>query len=340
MRRARAALVPAVVILAVLILISVVGLWSGIHNLAPRTSVGDLLGIANQGPDSVAWKVQHDQPITLLLLARGGAGNDNPNVTDTIMLMSLRPKSRRAVMVSLPREAWVAIPALTTGDVSGKLYSAYALGIHQDNTSLRPEWRSPTGAGDLAAATVARLAGTKVDYWMVIDTDGFRSVIDTMGGVRVNIPVPLDDPSFPLGDTGRVTHLTIPSGAQVLNGDRALGYARSRLSTSESDRSRRQQLILGATLSGLHNMATSPRLIPLIGALQGHLLTNVGFSDARRLAALVAGLDSASIRPVVIDESNYMYRQPVPGGDEILLPRSGDYNALRDYLVTALRIDG
>ena len=327
---------PAMVTIALLILISGVGLWTGIQNIAPRTSLSDLLGVSDRGTGSVAWKVEHHQPITLLLLARGGSGNDNPNVTDTIMLMSLRPGSRHAVVVSLPRAAWVPIPALQTGDVSGKLYSAYALGVHQDNTSLRADWRSPTGAGDLAAATVARLAGTKVDYWMVIDIEGFRSIIDAMGGVKVNIPVALDDPGFPIDDTERVTHVHIPAGEQVMNGERALEYVRSRLSTSEADRARRQELILTATLSGLHGVATSPRIIPLIGALQGHLLTNVGLSDGRRLAALVAEMDSASTQRVIVDQSNFMYIQSVPGGDEILLPRSGDYTALRKYLAATL----
>ena len=99
---------------------------------------------------------------------------------------------------------------------------------------------------------------------------------------------------------------------------------------------RRQELILTATLSGLHGVATSPRIIPLIGALQGHLLTNVGLSDGRRLAALVAEMDSASTQRVIVDQSNFMYIQSVPGGDEILLPRSGDYTALRQYLAATL----
>jgi polyisoprenyl-teichoic acid--peptidoglycan teichoic acid transferase len=340
MRRLQSVLVPAIAGLALLILISGIGLWTGIHNLAPRTSLSDLLGMSHRGSESVAWKIQHDQPITLLILARGGAGNDNPNFTDTIMLMSLHPGSRHAVVISLPRAALVTIPALSTGDVSGKLYSAYALGVHQDNPSLRHDWQSPTGAGDLAAATVAGLAGTKVDYWMVIDVEGFRSIIDAMGGVRVKVPAELDDPNFPVDDTTRVTHVKIPAGDQLLSGERALEYARSRLSSSESDRSRRQQLILTATLAGLPRLASSPRLIPLIGALQGHLLTNIGFSDARRLGTLVGSLSGTNIRHVVIDESNFMYVEPVPGGDEILLPRGGDYTALREYLATALRFDG
>ncbi len=332
MRRVRAALWPSILILAVLLTIAAVALWTGIHNLAPNTSLGDLVGISDRRAGSVVWKLQHDQPINLLLLARGGTGAENPNVTDTIVVVSLRPRSRGAVVVSLPRFAWVAIPALKTSDVSGKLYSAYALGVQQDNASLRADWRSPTGAGDLAAATVSRLTGMPIDYWMVMDIQGFQRVVDAIGGVRINIPVVLDDPAYPLDESGRVTHIHIAAGDQVLDGEQAVEYARSRLSTSEADRSLRQQQVLLATVSRLRALSTSPRLIPLIGALQDHLLTNLGVADARQLAGVVAAVNGSGTRRVIIDESNFMYRQSVPGGDEILLPRSGDYSALRTYL--------
>jgi LCP family protein required for cell wall assembly len=334
MRQVRRVIVPSLVILALLASLAAIGIWTGIHNLAPRASLRDLLGLAGQGNGSVAWKVAHHQPINLLLLARGGAGNDNPNFTDTIVVVSLRGPS--AVVVSLPRFAWVTIPALTTGDVSGKLYSAYALGVRVDSPSLRRDWRSPTGAGDLAAATVSRLSGLPIDYWAVIDGDGFRRVIDGIGGVRVNVAVALDDPRYPVDEMGHTTHVHIAAGDQLLDGDHALEYARSRLTTSESDRSRRQQSVLLATLARLSSLATVPRLLPLIGALQGRLLTNLGVSDARQLAQLAGHLDGSHVRRVTVDESNFMVAQPEPGGDEILLPRSGSYTALRQYLAAAV----
>jgi LCP family protein required for cell wall assembly len=335
MRQIRRTIVPSLLILALLAGLAAIGMWTGIHNLAPRASLRDVLGVAEQGSDSVAWKVAHHQPINVLLLARGGAGNDNPNFTDTIMVVSLR--GRGAVVVSLPRFAWVTIPALTTGDVSGKLYSAYALAVRVDSASLRRDWRSPTGAGDLAAATVSALLGLRIDYWAVIEIDGFRHVIDAIGGVRLNVAVALDDPSYPVDDTGHTTHVHIAARDQVLDGDHALEYARSRLTTSESDRSRRQQSVLIATLARLNSLAILPRLLPLIGALQGRLLTNLGVSDARQLARLAGHLDGAHVRLVTVDESNFMVAQPEPGGDEILLPRSGSYTALRHYLADAIR---
>jgi LCP family protein required for cell wall assembly len=337
MRRVRAALVPAIVITAALLLLVVLGLWTGIHNLAPRTSLSDILGISVRGPGSVAWKLQHDQPINLLLLARGGAGNDNPNVTDTIMVVSLQPRSRRALVVSLPRVAWVAIPAPPNGDVSGKLYSAYALAVHQDNAALGRDWQSPTGAGDLAAATVSRMTGLPIDYWVVIDIEGFRSIIDAVGGVRITVPVALDDPSYPVDDTGRVMRVRIAAGDQILDGSHALQYARSRLSTSEADRSQRQQQVLVATLARLHALSSSPRVVLLIGDLQGRLLTNLRLSDARQLAALAGGVDDGHIRRVIVDQSNFMVLQTLPRGDEILLPRDGDYAALRRYLAATVQ---
>jgi LCP family protein required for cell wall assembly len=334
MRRVRRAIVPSLVILVLLTGLAAIGMWTGIHNLAPRTSLRDVFGIAEQGNGSVAWKVAHHQPINLLLLARGGAGNDNPNYTDTIVVVSLR--SRGALVVSLPRFAWVTIPALTNGDVSGKLYSAYALGVRVDSPSLRRDWRSQTGAGDLAAATVSRLSGLPIDYWAVIDGDGFRRVVDGMGGVRVNVAVALDDPHYPVDEAGHTTHVHIAAGDQVLDGDHALEYARSRMTTSESDRSGRQQSVLLATLARLNSLASIPGLLPLVGALQGHLLTNLAVSDARQLARLAAQLDG-HVRRVTVDESNFMVVQPEPGGDEILLPRNGSYTALQQYLADAVR---
>lgn len=340
MRRLRAALIPSIVILAGLGVIALVGLWTGIHNLAPRTGLLDLFGVADPGTDSVAWKVQHGRPVNLLLLARGGAGGDNLNFTDTIMLVSLPPRSRRAVVISLPRFAWVPIPALSSGDVSGKLYSAYALGVQQDNPSLRSGWRSATGAGDLAAATVSRLTGLPVDSWVVIDTDGFRRVVDAMGGVKVRVTDALDDPRYPVDEAGGVRHVHIAAGDQRLDGEHALEYARSRLSTSEADRSRRQQQVLLATLSRLDTLSAGPALIPLVGGLQGRLLTNLRVSDARQLGRLLARLDTGNVRRVIIDESNVMVAQPEPGGDQILLPRGGDYRALREYLASSVRETG
>jgi polyisoprenyl-teichoic acid--peptidoglycan teichoic acid transferase len=331
----------AVIVVAVLVVLAlaVVGLWSGLRNIAPRTSLTDLVALVDPSAasnGSLAWKMQHSQRINVLLMARGGAGNDNPSVTDTLVVLSVQPGSRQALLISLPRFAWVRIPALRNGDISGKLYTAYALGIHQDNPSLRPEWRTATGAGDLAAATVAQLTGLTIDGWVAIDIEGFRNIVDALGGIEVAVPAVLDDAAYPVDVTERTMHVHIGAGHQLMDGAQALVYARSRLSTSESDRSKRQQLILLAIAERMRSGSLGPRLVPLLGALQGRLLTNLQPSDARKLAQLVEELRGSGVYRITIDTSNLVYSQPEPGGDEVLQPRDGTFATLRRYLQRAL----
>ena len=164
--------------------------------MAPQTDVADLTALARPPlpvSGSLAWKIEHNQRINILLLARGGAGHDNPNFTDTILVLSIRPAHGRAALVSMPRFMWVDIPALVNGGVSGKLYSAFALGGERDNVSLRSRWRTATGSGDLAAATVAGVIAEPIDGWVAVGIAAFRALIDALGGIQVTVPVTLDD---------------------------------------------------------------------------------------------------------------------------------------------------
>src|SRR5205823_12624594 len=124
MVRLRQTLTVLLVAVIALVIIGAVGLWTGVHNIAPRTSLSDLVGLIHPGQDSLTSKIEHDQRINVLLMARGGAGSDNPNFTDTMLILCIRPRSRQATLVSLPRFLIAPIPALSGGAVPGRLYTA------------------------------------------------------------------------------------------------------------------------------------------------------------------------------------------------------------------------
>jgi len=98
----------------------------------PRAQPQDLITLVHaqsDEPGSLGWKIKHDQRLNILLVGFGGPGHDGPYLTDSIMLLSIRPGSREAMMISLPRDLWVTIPALPrSGYLFGKLNSAYAIG--------------------------------------------------------------------------------------------------------------------------------------------------------------------------------------------------------------------
>ena len=166
--------------------------------------------------------------ITVLLLgldARSGEGLMARS--DAIVVARIDPDLQRVALLSLPRDLWVSIP----GVGEGKINSAYFIGE-----------QTQEGAA-LARDTVSQAIGVKIDHVAVIDFTGFRSLIDALGGVPVDVPKELYDPQFPTDDYGYTVAHFMP-GTEVMNGDRALMFSRIRHPDSDFERMRRQQLVL------------------------------------------------------------------------------------------------
>jgi LCP family protein required for cell wall assembly len=254
------------------------------------------------------------------------------------MLLSIRPGMREAMMISVPRDLWVKIPALPrNGYMWGKLNSAYAIGMdHNDYPNVRSEWKTDTGGGDLAAATVSQVTGQPIDYWVGVDFKAFRDVVNALGGVRVDVPAALDDPYFPLGESTGMTHIHFDAGWQKFDGERALEYTRSRETTSDFDRSRRQQLVMLAVRERVFSLNAVPRMLSLLGALQNNVRTNLRPGDMQQLADLAGRIKDPDIRRVAIDTSNFLRSGTGNNGQYILQPLDPTYGALQRYLATAL----
>src|SRR5947207_1075004 len=291
--------------------LAVFRVWSAIHAIAPRAQPADLITLVHaqsDEPGSLGWKIKHDQRINILLLGYGGPGHDGAYLTDSIMVLSIRPGTHEATMVSLPRDLWVKIPALPNNRVMmGKLNSAYAIGTDRRNyPNVRSDWKTATGGGDLAAATVSQVIGQRIDYWVGVDFRAFRDVVDALGGVQLNVPTALDDRRYPRGESTGMMHVHFDSGWQQFDGERALEYARSRESTSDFDRSRRQQLIMLAVRQRVFSLNAIPRLLSLLGALQDNVRTNLRPAQMRQLAGLAGQFKDEDIRRVAIDTSNFL----------------------------------
>jgi LCP family protein required for cell wall assembly len=321
--------------------LAVFRVWSAIHAISPRAQPQDLIALVqakSDEPGSVGWKIKHDERINILFLGYGGPGHDGPYLTDSIMLLSIRPGTREVIMVSVPRDLWVKIPALPgNGYMMGKLNSAYAIGTdHNSYPNVRSEWKTNTGGGDLAAATVSQMTGQPIDYWVGVDFKAFRDVVNALGGVRVNVPTALDDPYFPAGESTGMMRVHFDSGWQQFDGERALEYARSRETTSDFDRSRRQQLVMLAVRQRVFSLNAIPRMLSLLGALQDNVRTNLRPGDMQQLADLAGKIKDQDIRRVAIDTSNLLRSGTSSNGQYILEPLDPTYGALHRYLAMAL----
>src|SRR5437660_5034584 len=320
--------------------LAVFRVWSAIHAIAPRAQPADLITLVHaqsDEPGSLGWKIKHDQRIHGRRVGYGGPGRDGPYLTHSIMVLPVRPGTRDAIMISLPRDLWVKIPALPNNRfMMGKLNSAYAIGTDRRNyPNVRSDWKTATGGGDLAAATVSQVIGQRIDYWVGVDFKAFRDVVDALGGVQLNVPTALDDRRYPRGESTGMMHVHFDSGWQQFDGERALEYARSRESTSDFDRSRRQQLIMLAVRQRVLSLNAVPRLLSLLGALQDNVRTNLRPAEMQQLADLAGRFKDGDIRRIAIDTSNFLRSGYNSSGQYVLQPLDPTYDALHRYLAAA-----
>jgi LCP family protein required for cell wall assembly len=178
--------------------------------------------------------------------------------TDTLVMFVADRTAPHVVMVSVPRDLWVAIPA----HGEERINAAYELGGSQT-----------------AKQTVSNVLGQRVDRFALVGLQGVRDVVDAVGGVDVTVPRAIHDDSFPTDDYGYQT-VDIPAGRQHMDGDTALKYARTRHEDSDFGRIGRQQQVLAAVRTAMLNPSNWPRVPAVIAAVSQTVKTDVTPLDA------------------------------------------------------------
>ncbi len=231
--------------------------------------------------------------------------------TDTMVVVVLWPKEGQVSMISIPRDLWIYIPTvgmqrINTAYQSGEIYG-YAGG----------------GPGLLRDAVAYNL-GIRIDHTAMVEFDGFRRIVDTLGGVDVPVACPytdwhLIDPSYdPYNDINWSLY-TVNAGLVHMDGDLALWYARSRLKSNDFDRGRRQQEVLRAIFARALSTGTLARIPQLYNDFSNTILTDLGLTDLIKLALYAPHLSNPSIRSYYI-RPPYVSDWITPGGADVLLP--------------------
>ncbi|NTU80888.1 MAG: LCP family protein [Chloroflexales bacterium] len=327
----------AVAALAALLLLAVVIRWAG-------GALGALERPDPRRPQSAAVVAPADlpaslrEPFNVLLVGVDRRESLEEGVrSDTLILVHIDPAGGWAGMLSIPRDSMVQVPHLGLQ----KINTAYTYGFN-NTAELYGEGTPPeSGGGALAAETVEAFLGLQVDYIAQIDFRGFQRVVDTIGGVTVDVERPLLDPAYPTDDYG-YERIFIPAGLQVMDGATALRYARSRHSSSDFDRSARQQQVLRAILAEVRSrgLLSQAALLPdLARDLEASVSTTLPLSDLetlRGLAALAQGLDTSrilalSINPgdvrVVAEEGSNIYWEPADVAAQVTRLMAGPQGA-------------
>jgi LCP family protein required for cell wall assembly len=236
--------------------------------------------------------------------------------SDTLMLVHLAADRKSATVLSIPRDSWVSIPSCQEGDGTltaphhAKINEAFALG------SLKGD--KATGAA-CTIKTVEQNTGVRVDHFVVVDFEGFKQMVNALGGVDVCLPRPVDDPK---------AHLKLPAGHSVIRDEQALAFVRERYALGDgSDLGRigRQQQFMAALAAKAQAQLFNPAaMYGFLRAATSSITTDSGLGSLSKLFSLgqsVRSLPAGAITFLTVpnypralevssDTANVLWKQP------------------------------
>ena len=176
------------------------------------------------------------------------------------------------------------------------------------------------------------VTGLTIDKYVQVNLDGFKEVVDILGGLDIYVDQAIYDGYYPNG-LGGYDPYSIDKGHYHMSGDEALKYARSRYSTSDFDRAERQQKILYAIrikLLQLNSIMDMKELAQLLQAAVTYVETNVSLLDAVSYYYDYRNFDFNS--GFVLSNGNYLYSQTNENGAYMLLPSAGNFGEIQSAI--------
>ena len=261
----------------------------------PPTPAGTA-GSGTPSPTLPPWDGK--ERLNVLLVGSDQRPGDSSFNTDTMIVVSIDPGTGQVAMFQVPRDTvGVPVPA-NARSVWGSVYAGKINSWFTQNRNRTDLWPGKVAqARGFASlkAILGELYGLDIRYYVMVNFDGFVKVVDTLGGVQVNVQIPVADDNFPY-DTGHAARIYLPSGPQHMTGTQALIYARSRHGSNDFDRGLRQQRVLVSLREQMSAQAIIANLPSLVDALKGSIKTDIKTSDLSKLLALAEGVDTRNIR--------------------------------------------
>jgi len=269
-----------------------------------------------------------------LVLGVAGENHSGGDLTDSIIFISLENQTGKTLVLSLPRDIWIA-PLRT------KLNSVY----HYEGMEETKK-------------AVGEILGQKIDYSLVIDFNLFTKIVDYLDGVEVDVERALDDYKYPLagrendlcnGDPEykcRYETISFEAGKQLMTGEMALKYVRSRNAEGEEGtdfaRSQRQQRLLAAIKKRVFTpsvILNPKKMIGLWRLVNANIKTDIPqekYGDLLKIALKMKGnkLKTASLN------GNFLVNPPTNkqkyDNQWVLVPKAGDWSEIQQYLQSLL----
>jgi len=272
--------------------------------------------------------------INILLLGKAGEGKPGENLTDTIMIMSIDTKNKKIALLSLPRDFYA--------NISGTSYYTKINSIYQYGIKSKVE-------AEPIKKTVEEITGLPIHYFMILNFDGFKKIIDDFDGVNVTVERDIYDSTYP-GPNYSYETFELKKGTHLLNGETALKYVRERHDDPEGDfgRAKRQQQVMQSAKNKVFSLKTFLNPIALnkiLTDLGDNIKTDIGMDEIEGFIDLSQKCDTQNITNVVVDawkkDSILKVSHVFAGGVQafVLVPRVGNYSEIQELSSSVFDLD-
>lgn len=281
--------------------------------------------------------------VNFLLMGKSGPGHEGPDLTDTMILASVKVDTGETTLISIPRDLW--LPSL-----AAKINTAYYYGLSKQGTA---------GGLVLAKAAVTEVTNQPVHFAAALDFSTFTKAIDLIGGVEVQVEHTFDDYEFPIpgkeddpcnGDPEfkcRFEHIHFDAGTVHMDGTTALKFVRSRHAEGDEGtdfaRSARQRQVIKAVrnkLLSLDVLAHPTLYQKLVDLFKSGFVTDIKPEYYSALLQLALKMRKQEPRNFAIAEPDQVYNPPPSvqyDNQWILLPLNNDPNVIFDYVAGLLK---
>ncbi len=272
-------------------------------------------------PEPVAQRHLDANIVNLLLVGRDTALGTKSFRTDVMIVVSINKKTNSATLLTIPRDLYVYIPGWKVTRINTAAAHGDAIGY-------------PGGGMALLEQTILYNLGIPIHGWARIDFDGFKQVVDVLGGVDIPVSCSmtdwrLKDPTLDPENADNWEMYTVAPGVQHMDGDLALWYARSRKHSSDFDRSRRQHQVLRAIRDKALQLNLLPKLPELYATYAALVETDLKLGDILQFVPLVPKIGQARIKSRFIGRDQ-VFSWVAPDGAQVLLPDQGAIAQLLD----------
>ena len=299
--------------------------WKGVANIWNFNKEEKMAPDPNPMPEP-----ERDRLDILILGIRGeneaAIKEEGGLLTDTIIVASIDKVTKKTAVISIPRDLYIEMAAQTPNDknikLKGKINEVYERGLENGGGLI------------LAKQVVSRITGVFIDNAIVFDFNAFKEIVNNLGGIDIRLNKPFEEKN----QWGY--EFSLPAGDNHLDGEQALYYVRSRYSTSDFDRARRQQEVISIIKNRAFNLGflSNPiKVTSLLSDLKGNIRTDFQIWDIKDLAALANSFgNKATAKNYVITTENLVYETKTEKGEYILLPKEGNFEGLKNLLETIL----